>query len=103
MRTRFRILAVAALATVAVISAQAAAVAGWSPWETHLGAPSGEAFWPIASSWGPNRLDVFVLNPDLQIAHRAYNGTSWSPWDSSLGAPNDRGEATPGRGQHDHG
>jgi len=35
-----------------------------------------------ASSWGPNRLDVFVRGTDSAIYHRWSNGNGWSAWES---------------------
>jgi hypothetical protein len=32
-----------------------------------------------AASWGPNRLDVFVVGPQSNLYHKAWNGTAWDP------------------------
>jgi hypothetical protein len=31
------------------------------------------------TSWGPNRLDVFVLGTDRSLYHKAWNGSAWAP------------------------
>lgn len=32
---------------------------------------------PAAVSWGPNRLDVFLIIQNVSCTHGAYNGTAW--------------------------
>jgi hypothetical protein len=32
------------------------------------------------SSWGPNRLDVFVRGFEGGLAHKRWNGVEWSEW-----------------------
>ena len=36
---------------------------------------------PTASSWAPNRLDVFVRGSDNALYHRSWNGISWSAYE----------------------
>jgi hypothetical protein len=31
------------------------------------------------SSWGPNRLDIFVVGPKQNLYHKAWTGTAWEP------------------------
>ena len=34
---------------------------------------------PEAVSWGPNRLDVFVLGTNSALYHKWWNGSAWGP------------------------
>jgi hypothetical protein len=36
---------------------------------------------PDASSWGTNRVDVFIQGQDHQLWHQLFNGTTWSGWE----------------------
>ncbi len=57
----------------------------WSLWKRPaLPPPPGIAAGssPAVSSWGANRLDVFVLGTDNAIWHASWNGTAWSSWDT---------------------
>jgi hypothetical protein len=49
-------------------------MAKWSGWES-LGGVLSSA--PGASSWGPNRLDVFVAGTDNQLWHKWWDGSKW--------------------------
>ena len=40
---------------------------------------------PAVSSWGENRLDVFVRGVDDALWHKSWDGTSWSDWESFEG------------------
>lgn len=54
--------------------------AGWHAWES-LGGGLGSD--PAVSSWGPNRLDVFVAGTDDGLWHKSYDGgNGWSGWES---------------------
>ena len=54
------------------------------PWES-LGKPSVSIVGkPAISTWGPNRLDIFVRGSDSHLYWRNLSGTTWSAW-SSLG------------------
>jgi hypothetical protein len=60
---------------------ESASVETWSPWET-LG---GYCIDGVAvSSWGPERLDVFVISSDNATWHNAWLGAAWTGW-ASLG------------------
>jgi hypothetical protein len=48
------------------------------PWEDHGGAIVGS---PAVSSWGANRLDVFVRGTDNQLYHEYFDG-GWHPWEA---------------------
>ena len=37
---------------------------------------------PAVSSWGNNRLDVFVRGTDDALWHKWWDGSSWSGWES---------------------
>jgi hypothetical protein len=58
----------------------------WSSWLSEIGAPSpgiASGSSPAVSSWGPNRLGVFVRGADNAIWHAWWDGTNWSNvWDS---------------------
>ena len=45
---------------------------------------------PTVVSWGPNRLDVFVIGTDPQLYHKWWNGSAWGPsvtgWEAMGGA-----------------
>jgi hypothetical protein len=47
-----------------------------TPW-TSLGGTMTAS--PAASSWGPNRLDVFARAADNGLSHVSWNGTAWTP------------------------
>ena len=34
---------------------------------------------PGSSSWGPNRLDVFVTGTDSALYHKWWDGSAWGP------------------------
>jgi hypothetical protein len=40
---------------------------------------------PCAVSWGPDRLDIFVVGPGQSLFHKAWDGQAWTPsmtgWD----------------------
>ena len=47
----------------------------------------GEPRWhlisaPAAVSWGPNRIDCFVVGTDRAVWHRWWDGTAWRGWES---------------------
>jgi hypothetical protein len=57
----------------------------WSPWLSEVGAPppgvaAGSS--PAVSSWGANRLDLFVRGADNAIWHDWWDGTRWNVWQS---------------------
>jgi hypothetical protein len=62
-----------------ILRMNAAALAGW------LGAihaparpqPAGSAV-----SWGPGRLDIFVIGPDSALHHKYWDGSSWHDYES---------------------
>jgi hypothetical protein len=55
------------------------AVPAWSPWDTIGGyCIDGVA----VSSWGPERLDVFVIAGAGETWHKAWLGTAWTDWES---------------------
>src|SRR5947207_3158211 len=37
---------------------------------------------PEAVSWGPNRLDIFVVGTDSALWHRWWDGSQWGGWQS---------------------
>src|SRR2546428_7309997 len=37
---------------------------------------------PAVTSWGANRLDVFVRGWDNALYHKWWNGSAWSGWES---------------------
>jgi len=45
------------------------------------------AFAPVASTWGPGRLDVFVAGTDGILYHRFIDGGAWQPWEGLPGPP----------------
>ena len=49
----------------------------WSEWESMGVTVDGD---PVASSWGPNRLDLFVRGADGGLRHASWDGNAWS-WD----------------------
>ena len=51
----------------------------WTDWESLGGLLS---VLPAAVSWGPNRLDVFVIGRDNALWHRSNDGTNWAAWES---------------------
>lgn len=63
----------------------------WSPsqknWES-LGGSLSVSLAIAATSWGPNRLDVFAIGPDdegkLALWHKYWDGSSWGPSDDKL-------------------
>ncbi len=50
----------------------------WSDWVS-LGGELTSG--PAVCSWGPNRLDVFVLATDSSLYHKFWNGSAWSGWE----------------------
>lgn len=36
---------------------------------------------PVATSWGPNRIDIFGIGLDNGMYHKAWNGNAWSGYD----------------------
>ena len=54
----------------------------WQPsltdWES-LGGEIDKGTSPAAVSWGPNRLDIFVVGTDKALYHKAWDGSSWQP------------------------
>lgn len=55
----------------------------WSPSWFSLGSPpSGNTYFGSvdAVSWGTNRIDVFGMDYNNIIWHKAWNGTSWGSW-----------------------
>lgn len=38
---------------------------------------------PAVASWGPDRLDIFALNSDGMMLHKAWTGSAW--WPSQIG------------------
>jgi hypothetical protein len=61
-----------------------AGIATWSypPWVTL----DGYCNYGVAvSSWGPGRLDVFVIGQDGATWHRAWSETAWADWKSLSG------------------
>ncbi|WML35964.1 hypothetical protein [Clostridium sp. OS1-26] len=59
-------------------NAQISAEKGWSKWED-LGGSLTSA--PSASSWGANRLDVFVKGTDNAMYNKWWDGSRWSDWE----------------------
>jgi hypothetical protein len=55
----------------------------WSDWQTIQGDFKGA---PTAVSWGPNRIDVFVLGTDDHVGHMWWDGAKWNGW-QDLGGP----------------
>jgi hypothetical protein len=49
---------------------------GWSGWEALGG---GCASRPEVVSWGPDRLDVFVVGEDGDLWHKWWDGSKWGP------------------------
>jgi hypothetical protein len=45
------------------------------------------AFAPVASTWGSERLDVFVAGTDGILYHRFIDGGAWQPWEGLPGPP----------------
>ena len=59
-------------------------------WDDRGGPPAGLQFYRAATSWGPNRLDVFGFGLDHHIWHNSWDGQAWqAAWD-------DRGEPPTG-------
>ena len=52
---------------------------GWSHWEGLGGVLTSD---PDVSSWGPNRLDVFVRGTDNAMWHKWWDGSAWRGWES---------------------
>jgi len=50
-------------------------------WES-LGGQLAPNTGPAVCSWGPGRLDVFVIGTDNNIWHRAWDGSRWTGWGS---------------------
>jgi hypothetical protein len=52
----------------------------WSGWSTALGEPSSGVVLPspAVASWGPDRLDLFTIDANGSLEHRAWNGSSWN-------------------------
>ena len=48
---------------------------GWQPWES-LGVTVGGD--PVAASWGPDRIDLFVRDTDGALLHGWWDGATWS-------------------------
>jgi hypothetical protein len=44
-----------------------------------------------AVSWGPNRLDLFVLGTDHGLWHKWWDGSQWGGWESLGGTCMDVG------------
>jgi len=36
---------------------------------------------PVACSWGPGRLDVFLKGTDTALWHKNYTNNVWSAWE----------------------
>ena len=51
-------------------------------WESLGGELAGE---PAASTWGPDRLDVFARGRDGRLWHRWWDGTRWVEWEALVG------------------
>ena len=55
---------------------------GWTGWESLGGIFSSS---PVATSWGPGRLDIFALGKDYGLWHKAWkqqwvpSQTAWEP------------------------
>jgi hypothetical protein len=67
----------------------------WEPSSTGYDNLGGQCTSPPAvASWGPNRLDVFVVgpSPDFNLFHKAWTGTAWEP--SATGYDNLGGNCT---------
>ncbi len=62
----------------------AGSVANWREWQQFSTQTFTSA--PAVTTWGRGRLDVFVRDDNLQLAHRWFVGGVWSDWES-LGAP----------------
>ncbi len=58
----------------------------WSGW-VNLGTPNGRPVTstPAISSWGPNRIDVFVQGYDNALWHKIFENGQWSDWGSMGG------------------
>jgi hypothetical protein len=84
VRTRFAMLLV--VATIGCISMAGEAR---SEWESQ-GSPPGVTLdsRPTCISWGPNRIDCFVLGSDHAMHQKAWDGQNWSGW-RNLGRPPD--------------
>jgi Common central domain of tyrosinase len=54
-------------------------MASWGGWESLGGILASP---PGAVSWGPNRLDVFVVGTDHAMWHRWWDGAAWGGWES---------------------
>jgi uncharacterized protein YqjF (DUF2071 family) len=52
--------------------------AGPSSWDLLGGLMIGP---PVAVSWGPNRVDVFIQGLDTAVFHRAWDNGAWQAWD----------------------
>jgi hypothetical protein len=54
-------------------------------WERLGAPPGGTSGTPVAVSWGPHRLDIFVFGVDGRMFHKAWDGRQWLPskldWD----------------------
>ncbi|MDX6253220.1 MAG: hypothetical protein QOF10_6580 [Kribbellaceae bacterium] len=61
-----------------ILRMNAAALAGW------LGAPAAVRPRPAGSvvSWGPGRLDVFVVGADRALHHKSFDGENWSDFEA---------------------
>ena len=51
----------------------------WGGWESLGGVLTSP---PHVVSWGPNRLDVFVVGTDHALWHRWWDGSTWGGWES---------------------
>lgn len=60
-------------------NAQISTEKGWSKWEDLGGILTSG---PGSSSWGPNRLDVFVKGSDNAMYHKWWNGSRWSDFEN---------------------
>lgn len=71
------------IASIAVFLLGSLEAQTWHPWQS-LG--SGLQGPPSAVSWGPNRLDIFALDLNLNIRHQWFDG-SWGAGESLLTPP----------------
>ncbi|WP_287263267.1 S8 family serine peptidase [Moorena sp. SIO3A5] len=54
----------------------------WSDWE-NLGGYG--IYSPAAASWGPNRIDTFVIGTDHAMYHKWWDGSAWRGWENLEG------------------
>src|SRR5260370_10896892 len=82
-RARGNVLSFRSIASIAVFLLGSLEAQTWHPWQS---LDSGLQGPPSAVSWGPNRLDIFALDLNLNLRHQWFDG-SWGAGESLLTPP----------------